>query len=297
MAARTLKQVREALADLNPSEVRVTAERRLALHLVASSSPGYAAMEEFFSPASASPGKQLERAQALFRNDEEGTPGEFDLEIYEARLPRPETASAFYSEEPERTVREILDRFEELSLPLARYFEAFRGPVINKAIHSISRENALFSIATALPNIAPSLATLPWAVAEFGSGTAFLTVNQIRMLFLIGAASDRPVGYREQRSEIASVIAGAFGWRALARELAGKIPFGGGIVPKAAVAFAGTYVVGRSAERLYRIGYAYTRKERRLAYEEAFDRGKQVAASLLKNLLRRRQQERPESPL
>ena len=47
---------------------------------------------------------------------------------------------------------------------------------------------------------------------------------------------------------------GAFGWRALARELVGKIPMGGGLIPKAAIAYAGTRVVGLSLERLYRIG-------------------------------------------
>jgi len=248
-------------------------------------------MREFFSPGGASPGKQEERSQALFWDDDPESVRKYDLEIYEAGLPHPENAVFYYPGHPERTVREILVDHENLGLPLARYFESFRMPVIDKAIHSISRENALFSIVTALPNIAPSLAVLPWTVTELGSDTAFLTVNQIRMLFLIGAASDRVVGYREQRSEIASLIAGAFGWRALARELAGKVPFGGGIIPKAAIAFAGTYVVGRSMERLYRFGYGYTRKERRLAYQEAFARGKDVAAELLENLRQRRQGE------
>jgi len=294
MPARILKQVREAVANLNPSEVRSTAERRLSLHLVASASGGYAAMKEFFSPVGASPGKKHERAEALFWDDAPDSGRKYDVEIYEACLPHPEGAALFYPGDPDRTAREILADYEHLGLPLARYFDSFRMPVIDKAIYSVSRENALFSIMTALPDIVPSLASLPWAATEFGSDTAFLTVNQIRMLFLIGAASDRPVGYREQRSEIASVVAGAFGWRALARELAGKVPFGGGIVPKAAIAFAGTYVVGRSFERLYRIGCGYTRKERRLAYEEAFERGKQVAAGLLDNLRRNRRQRDPE---
>ena len=134
---------------------------------------------------------------------------------------------------------------------------------------------------------------MPWSIAEIGSDTAFLTVNQIRMLFLLAGASDRPVGYRKQRTEIASVIAGAFGWRALARELVGKIPFGGGLVPKAAIAFAGTYVVGRSAERFYRIGYGYTREERQLAYDEALERGKQFARALIER--RRRDADQPKS--
>ena len=43
------------------------------------------------------------------------------------------------------------------------------------------------------------------------------------------------MGYGEQKTEVASITAGAFGWRAVARELAGKIPLGGGLVPKAAI--------------------------------------------------------------
>ena len=106
-------------------------------------------------------------------------------------------------------------------------------------------------------------------------------MNQVRMAFLIAAASDSPVGYREQKAEIASIITGAFGFRAIARELVGKIPFGGGLIPKAAVAFAGTYVVGLSLERYHRVGYGLTRQERRMEYEQALVHGRTVAEFLL----------------
>ena len=296
MATGALQQVRQAVANLNPQEVRNTAERRMTILLVAGSSETYAAMEDFLSPPSFSRNKRLEQAQALYRESDAGAPDEFDLELYGAGLPRPEGSFVFYPNDPERTVSEILQQREELGLPLARYFHPFRQPVIEKVIHSVSKENALFSLVTALPNIAPGLVTLPWAVGELGSDTAFLTVNQIRMLFLVAAASDRPVGYREQLAEIAGAIAGAFGWRAVARELVGKIPFGGGIIPKAAIAFAGTYVVGLSAERFYRIGYGYTREERRLAYEEAFERGKVITGALLKRIRPRRPSEPEPDP-
>jgi hypothetical protein len=61
----------------------------------------------------------------------------------------------------------------------------------------------------------------------------------------------------------------------------GKIPLGGGLIPKAAIAYAGTRVVGLSLERFYRIGHQYTRDERRIAYEEALERGRTFAASVL----------------
>ena len=146
----------------------------------------------------------------------------------------------------------------------------------------------LFSLVTALPDMVPSLISLPWAVGEFGSDTAFLTGNQIRMAFSLAAGSDRHPGYREQKSEIASIIAGALGWKALARELVGKVPFGGGLIPKAGIAWAGTFVVGLSLERLYSVGYGFTRAERRSAYEEAYQHGREIAGMLLQGLRRRK---------
>jgi hypothetical protein len=291
MATHILKQVREAVSHLNPHEVREIAERPLAIRLAAASSGGYATIEDYLSPPAVSRNKRWELVQALYREGDPGAPDQFDLEIYEEGLPRPVHAFSFSPESPERMVAEILQRKEELGLPLARYFQPFRGPVVDKVITTICRENALFSMATALPDIAPGLLEFPWAISEFASDTAFLTVNQIRMTFLLGAASDRPVGYREQKAEIASIIAGAFGWRALARELAGKIPFGGGLIPKAAIAFAGTYVVGSSIERLYRLGYGYSRSERRRAYEDALHRGREVAGALLEGWRSGRKQE------
>jgi hypothetical protein len=123
--------------------------------------------------------------------------------------------------------------------------------------------------------------SLPWAIGEFASDTAFLTANQVRLAFLLAAANDRDIGYQEQRTEIASIILGAFGWRSLARELVSKIPWGGGLVPKAAISYAGTRVVGLSLERYYRIGKAYTRAERRAAYEDALERGKHIVAGFV----------------
>ena len=63
----------------------------------------------------------------------------------------------------------------------------------------------------------PNLLELPWSVAEFAGDTAFLTINQVRMAFLIAAAHGKPVGYVEQKMELATIAAGAFGWRAIAQ--------------------------------------------------------------------------------
>jgi hypothetical protein len=278
---RILRELKEALSNLNPDEVRQAAERKLAVGLVSSSTAGYVAMENFLAPRDLSRERRAEVLSSIHRAGDPGIPERFDLVLYEHQLPRAENAFTFYSYEPDRTVKEILEQRSELGLPLARHFSPFRRPVVNQVMYAVSKENALFALATALPNIVPSLVELPWAIGEFASDTAFLTMNQVRMAFLISAASDSQIGYREQKAEIASIVTGAFGFRAIARELVGKIPFGGGLIPKAAVAFAGTYVVGLSLERYHRFGYGLTREERRQEYEKALVHGKTVAEVLL----------------
>jgi hypothetical protein len=149
--------------------------------------------------------------------------------------------------------------------------------VVDRIVHSVARENALFALTTALPNVVPSLLELPWAMGEFASDTAFLTVNQVRMAFLIAAACGYEVGLAPQKGEILTIAAGAFGWRAIARELSGKMPFGTGLIPKAAIAYAGTYAVGKGLEALHRTGRNHTREESRALYRVGYDRGAQLA--------------------
>lgn len=287
MSMRFLQQIRTGISHLNPSAIREQAERPMRVLVQAGSSPSYAAVEDFLAPAKLSTEKRMETAQVLIRACDPGADGRFHLVLFERGTAAPEgwnvneDAFRFDVQRLDRLVDDVLKHKPDYALALARIFPAFRVAVTRNTIHTIAKENALFSIMTALPNVLPSLAELPWAVGEFASDTAVLTANQIRMAFLLAGASDREVGYSEQRSEIGSIIAGAWGWRAAARQLTGKIPFGGGLIPKAAIAYAGTYVVGLSLERIYRIGYGLTREERRDAYEAALARGKDVAAGLL----------------
>src|SRR5262245_44358652 len=226
------KEIKHALSNLRPEEVRKTADRSLAIGLVATSSAGYTAMEKFLAPPDLSRERRAEVLSMLHRAGDPGIPERFDLVLYEHQLPRAENAFTFYAHDPIRTVNEILEDRQELGLSLARRFFPFRRPVVNQVMYAVSRENAMFALATALPNIVPSLVELPWVIGEFASDTAFLTMNQIRMAFLIAAASDSSIGYREQKAEIASIITGALGFRAIARELVGKIPFGDQAAPK-----------------------------------------------------------------
>jgi hypothetical protein len=270
-----LKQARSALALLNPEEVRSRAERLVTIGLVASSDRSYALLEDFLAGGGGP-------REFLFRAGHASAPERVDLVICEAGIEPPPGAYALDPSAPGEMLAAIARQQEEIALALARRHPVFRRAVVDRAIQAVACENALFAIATALPDVVPNLIELPWVLGEWASDTAFLTANQLRMAFFIAAASGKPVGFGQQKLEILSIGASAFGWRALARELAGKIPFGGGLIPKGAIAYAGTYLVGKGLERLHAGAGPLGRRQRKDLYRQGIEQGRAVARSALR---------------
>jgi hypothetical protein len=285
MGIQGLINIKQAISTLNSKNVREMADQHVVVGLHASTPEAYARMENFLL-ADLSTTRRQDSSRLIVRSPGSllGQPNA-DINIYDEGVIAPAKGLIYHPDRPSLLINTALSRYPNLGMPLARSFKPFRDPFVEKVIAATSRENTLFSLATALPDVIPSLIELPWAVAEFASDTAFLTMNQIRMSFQIAGASDREVGYMEQKSEIAALIGGAFGWRAIARQIIGKVPFGGGLIGKAAIAYAGTKVVGVSLDKFYSIGYTYARDEREALYADAYRQGKRIAFRLL-SLLR-----------
>jgi hypothetical protein len=278
MALSVLKDIRKIYAGLNADGIRTAAEQEVNVGLLASDPENYRRMEQFLAPPAADLREQTRALRAA--RPVHGAPSQFDFILCEPGIAVPRNGYTFESDDMGSLVRLIVGENQETETALARTFPLFRAEVASRIVGRISRENALFSIVTALPNVLPNLMELPWAIGEFATDTAFLTMNQIRMALMLAAAYGRPVGYAAQKLEIAGIVAGAFGWRAIARELVGKIPLGGGLIPKAAVAFAGTYVVGLSLDKINRTGSGLTKQERRDAYADAFAKGRDAVRDL-----------------
>jgi hypothetical protein len=276
-----LVQIKKAIGMLSPKEVRDLSQQEVRIALHAPDTQSFEQMENFLLNE-LKPARRRESAEMLMRNP--SSANQADVDMYHASLKAPSKSLIYVPEQPHVVVAKTLKAYPDLGIALARSFQPFREPYVKGVISDVCKENTLFSLATALPDIVPSLISIPWAIAEFASDSAFLTMNQIRMGFMIAGGSDREVGYMEQKGEIAAVIGSAFGWRALARELVGKIPFGGGLIAKAGVAYAGTKVVGISLDKFYSMGYTYSREERNKLYAEAYEQGKSVAAKLLRML-------------
>lgn len=282
-----LATIGKAIRSVNPEEVRGMAAKSLNIGLMATTEANLNEMWFWLAPMEISETKRQTLAGMVHPlgpqlPDMPPPPNKLDIEIWEAGMKnKPDHAFIYYRNNPEQTVADILEKHEELGIALSRNFLPFRKAVSEKIITAVCNENVLFAVTTSLPNLVPSILTLPFAVGEFASDTAFLTMNQLRMAFLLAGAHDHPIGYRQQKTQVASVIAGAFGWRAIARELVSKIPFGGGVIGKAGISYAGTWVVGRSLERLYRAGGMLSNGEQKNTYAEGLQRGKEIAERML----------------
>ena len=132
MALAVFRQVRQALVNLNPAEVRAQADRPVRLGLVAASREALGSMETFFAPHHLSPERRAEAVHILIRG---GGPS-CDVQIYESSLLRPAKAFSFDPEAPEDCVRRIVRKREDLMLPLARRLDPFRKEVAHHVIRA-----------------------------------------------------------------------------------------------------------------------------------------------------------------
>lgn len=155
-------------------------------------------------------------------------------------------------ENPQPGLEQLLKECAHLRLALGHAFPGLRDPIARMLIRACALRNASLAAVSALPEVIPSPVSLVWAVGEMASDTVLLTANQIRLAFELAALDGHEVGWLAQRGQVLSIIAGAFGWRALARQVVSFIPAGVGVATKAGIAYSGTWTIGVSLWRMHR---------------------------------------------
>jgi uncharacterized protein (DUF697 family) len=176
----------------------------------------------------------------------------------------------------------VLELLPGRELSLARKFPLFRQVVARKLINDTSFSNATYAFSTGLAEIIPII-DIPLNVTDM----IVLTKAQAFLVYRLGLALGLSTEWRDYVAEFGGVLGGGFLWRQVARSLIGLIP-AWGIIPKVAVAYAGTYAVGYAVLQWYLTGRHVTRKQLNDLYRQAFVYGKNVAAGLLKNMPRPR---------
>jgi uncharacterized protein (DUF697 family) len=165
--------------------------------------------------------------------------------------------------------RRITNDLPGLAVALARRFPIFREPAVEYLIKEASRVNGQIAMLSAIPGVIPvaSVFLPPAAVADI----VLLTKNQILLLLKIAAALGLSYHTRDRLKEIVPVVAGAMGWRSLAREFVGIVPGGVGVLVKGAIAYAGTYMVGKSAYWFWTTGEHLSRKQKEKLYRQMLE--------------------------
>jgi uncharacterized protein (DUF697 family) len=162
-------------------------------------------------------------------------------------------------------------------LALARQLPLLREPVIASLIEDTAQANAGYALASGLAEVVPVL-SLP---VSFGD-MVVLTKNQLVMSYRIALACGLGSDPRRLIPEILGVLGGGLLFRQAARQLIGLIPVLG-IAPKVAIAYGGTYAIGRAIA-----GWALDGREvsaelvQRLS-RESLERSRAVARSLVEN--------------
>jgi uncharacterized protein (DUF697 family) len=174
--------------------------------------------------------------------------------------------------------RAILTHRPDLRIALARRLPGFRDEAAELTIRDVSRVNAEFAALSALTQSIPIVAPLFPVVV--GADIFLLTKNQALLIFRLAAIYGEDLDLKSRAREVAPVIGGAFGWRTIARELAGALPGALGLPVRAGIAFSGTYAVGRAAQMVFDQGRRPTRREMLRIYEEGRDLAQEVITAL-----------------
>jgi len=162
-----------------------------------------------------------------------------------------------------------------LRLALARHLVPLREPLFTEMIEETARTNAMYALTTGIAEAIPVL-DVPLNLADI----VVLTKNQLIMSYRIALASGKKGTPRELIGEVLGVIGGGFLFRQGARQLVGLIPVVG-IVPKVAVAYAGTLAIGKAVAAWAAHGQALDPNTVKRLYRQALSRGRDVAQALV----------------
>lgn len=176
----------------------------------------------------------------------------------------------------------VIELIPDQIVPLARVFPLFRQPVAHKLINDTCFSNATYAFTTGLAETI-AVADVPIVLAD----TFVLTKNQLFLVYKVGLALGYSTRWQDYVAEFGSVLGSGYLLRTASRTLVGLVPVFG-LLPKTAIAYAGTFAVGNAVLQWYLTGRHVTGEQMKQLYQQALERGKQVASFLLRRTPRRK---------
>jgi uncharacterized protein (DUF697 family) len=160
-------------------------------------------------------------------------------------------------------------------LALARQLPPLRPALFQILTQETAQANASFALTTGLAETVPVL-TAPLNLGDI----VILTKNQLLLGYRIALGAGRDGEPRAMIAEIVGVLGGGVLFRQIAREMIGLIPVAG-IPLKVAVAYSGTWAIGRALTIWVTEGRRVTSETIQQMSKDAMSRGRAVADRLL----------------
>jgi uncharacterized protein (DUF697 family) len=290
--SHNIREILQISKELSTEEVRELADKQFRIALVGSTMRTHDVAEQLLEGLSL-PERETSRAFLVCSPTVPSEPADILIDCGSADEPvLGEHYTWLLPEDGALVARRIVSDLPGLAVALARRFPMFREPAIEHLIKEASRVNGQIAMLSAIPGVIPvaSVFLPPAAVADI----VMLTKNQIMLLLKIAAALGMSYHTRDRLKEIVPVVAGAMGWRSLAREFVGLVPGGVGLLVKGAIAYAGTYVVGKGAEWFWRTGRELSRQQKERLYRQMLEEATRVLTPpSTQNTARSQQEEDP----
>lgn len=182
-----------------------------------------------------------------------------------------------------RMLPHLIDVCRGIEIAVGRRLPALRTTVAAKLTRDAALNALKIAGASAIVDNVPVLGMVLGAFASAGDMFA-ITGIQMMLMLQIGTTFGKDPDVARMW-ELLPVVGGGFGWRALARELSGFIPVGG-IFIKAAIAYAGTVVVGEGVTFYELHGRHMTSTDAAKVYDDARSYAMQFGRDMLSRIRR-----------
>jgi uncharacterized protein (DUF697 family) len=171
-----------------------------------------------------------------------------------------------------------------VEIAVGRNLPVLRDTVAAKLTRDAANNALKVALASAVVDHIPLVGIVLGAFASAGDMVAITGIQVMLMLHIEAAYGRDPDMGRTW--QLLPIIGGGFGWRALARELAGFVPVAG-IAIKGAIAYAGTIVVGEGVTFFHEHGAHMTPGQAAALYENAKNDALRFARDLVAKVFRR----------
>jgi uncharacterized protein (DUF697 family) len=164
---------------------------------------------------------------------------------------------------------------DDRRVALGRVLPPLRAPLFQILTQETAQANAGFALTTGLAETVPVLSA-PVVLGD----VLILTKNQVLLGYRIVLGAGRDDAPRRLVAEVLAVLGGGLLFRQIARELVGVVPVAG-LPLKVAVAYSGTWAIGKAMAIWVTEGRRLTSDAMRGLTIEGLDRGRAAARRML----------------